>query len=98
MENMNAFHVMALLPALIAEVSAGVTLQTVETAAWWVWKKADSGGGGGGKVLVLVGMEQEFCKQQLGTSSALTCLGSKIQVTFLKMLMSFYPACLPQGP
>jgi len=98
MENMNAFHVMALLPALIAEVSAGVTLQTVETAAWWVWKKADSGGGGGGKVLVLVGMEQEFCKQQLGTSSALTCLGSKIQVIFLKMLMSFYPACLPQGP
>lgn len=46
MENKTALHVMVLLSALIAYVSAGVILQTVEEAVRCVWKKADTVGEG----------------------------------------------------
>lgn len=70
-ENVNALHAVASLPALIAEVSAGVVLQTVEEAIRCAGKKADAGAS-------VIGGRAGICRQHLGSNSAPTSLGLKI--------------------
>lgn len=85
MENTSVLHVMALLSALIASVSAGVISQSVEEAVRCVWKEPDTVGEGA----ILVGTEQEFCKQLCGPDSALTFLRSKIRAILSKAALPF---------
>lgn len=59
---MNALHAVASLPAVIAEVSAGVVLRTVEEPIRCAGKKADTVGAGAS----VMGGEQEFAGSTLG--------------------------------